>query len=192
MNPNQIIPEVGNPLTARMHKGVNSTLDEGQTIFASEVSPALMAGGNKTGGDRPPGSQVDTVDSLIAFHGSQDPDISGDIAHPIGRNQGQETVVAYDMRGRECGSQFEGPHDTANIRAASGGSSRSYIAQQWDVRRLMPVECERLQGFPDGFTDIEENTPDGPRYKALGNSMAVNVMRWIGKRIDFVATLGEN
>ena len=49
----------------------------------------------------------------------------------------------------------------------------------------MPVECERLQGFPDGFTAIDgEKTPDGPRYRALGNSMAVPVMRWIGERID--------
>ena len=51
------------------------------------------------------------------------------------------------------------------------------------VRRLTPTECERLQGFPDGYTDIMPNTPDGPRYKALGNSMAVPVMRWIGSRI---------
>lgn len=47
----------------------------------------------------------------------------------------------------------------------------------------MPVECERLQGFPDGHTDIP-GAKDGPRYKALGNSMAVPVMRWIGKRIS--------
>lgn len=56
------------------------------------------------------------------------------------------------------------------------------------VRRLTPTECERLQGFPDGYTDIpwkgKANAPDGPRYKALGNSMAVPVMRWIGERIN--------
>jgi site-specific DNA-cytosine methylase len=51
------------------------------------------------------------------------------------------------------------------------------------VRRLTPVECERLQGFPDGYTNIRTNCPDGPRYKALGNSMAVPVMKWIGQRI---------
>ena len=51
------------------------------------------------------------------------------------------------------------------------------------VRRLTPTECERLQGFPDGYTNIMPETPDGPRYKALGNSMAVPVMRWIGSRI---------
>jgi DNA (cytosine-5)-methyltransferase 1 len=54
------------------------------------------------------------------------------------------------------------------------------------VRRLTPVECERLQGFPDNYTNIRENCPDGPRYKALGNSMAVPVMRWIGERIQAV------
>ena len=60
------------------------------------------------------------------------------------------------------------------------------------VRRLTPVECERLQGFPDNFTAIPwrkkgaEDCPDGPRYKALGNSMAVPVMRWIGERINLI------
>jgi len=57
------------------------------------------------------------------------------------------------------------------------------------VRRLTPTECERLQGFPDGYTNIKENCPDGPRYKALGNSMAVPVMRWIGKRIQTIEGL---
>jgi len=52
------------------------------------------------------------------------------------------------------------------------------------VRRLTPKECERLQGFPDGYTKISDKTADGPRYKALGNSMAVPVMRWIGERIE--------
>lgn len=58
------------------------------------------------------------------------------------------------------------------------------------VRRRTPRECERLQGFPDDYTDIpyrnKEHAPDGPRYKALGNSMAVPVMRWIGERIHMV------
>ena len=65
--------------------------------------------------------------------------------------------------------------------------STTYIAQQMAVRRLTPTECERLQGFPDNYTNIpwrkKEESPDGPRYKALGNSMAVPVMQWIGKRI---------
>jgi len=63
------------------------------------------------------------------------------------------------------------------------------------VRRLTPIECERLQGFPDDFTQIPwrnkpaEDCPDGPRYKAMGNSMAVPVMRWIGERIEIVESL---
>jgi len=83
-------------------------------------------------------------------------------------------------------------------RNASGGFSNSidhaaagYMAMQdMKVRRLTPTECERLQGFPDNFTQIPyrnknaEQCPDGPRYKALGNSMAVPVMRWIGERIE--------
>lgn len=67
------------------------------------------------------------------------------------------------------------------------------VAKAWAVRRLMPIECERLQGFPDNFTDVPWNgkshASDGPRYKALGNSMAVNVMRWIGTRIDIMEGL---
>lgn len=60
-------------------------------------------------------------------------------------------------------------------------------ASSMQVRRLTPVECERLQGFPDGYTNIpwrgKSESPDGPRYKALGNSWAVPVVRWIGGRI---------
>jgi DNA (cytosine-5)-methyltransferase 1 len=104
-------------------------------------------------------------------------------------NSGGQLAVAFDMRGRAGGAQFEGPHDTTSLRAAEGGSSRSYVATRWAVRRLTPRECERLQGFPDDYTAISwrgrpaEACPDGPRYKALGNAMAVPVMRWIGTRL---------
>jgi DNA (cytosine-5)-methyltransferase 1 len=62
------------------------------------------------------------------------------------------------------------------------------------VRRLTPTECERLQGFPDGYTQVPyrgKPASDGPRYKALGNSMAVPVMRWIGDRIAMVNAVTE-
>ena len=74
------------------------------------------------------------------------------------------------------------------LRRETHGHEPSII-QDMAVRRLTPVECERLQGFPDNYTDIKpkgKETPDGPRYKALGNSMAVPVMAWIGKRIQMV------
>jgi len=70
------------------------------------------------------------------------------------------------------------------LSAGNSGTNRTpTLLQQMAVRRLTPRECERLQGFPDDYTAIP-NAADGPRYKALGNSMAVPVMAWIGKRID--------
>jgi DNA (cytosine-5)-methyltransferase 1 len=77
---------------------------------------------------------------------------------------------------------------TPTLRAQMGDNQIAMI-NQYAVRRLTPIECERLQGFPDNYTDIKlkgKNTPDGPRYKALGNSMAVPVMKWIGQRINEV------
>jgi DNA (cytosine-5)-methyltransferase 1 len=72
------------------------------------------------------------------------------------------------------------------------GSTQA-VARGMQVRRLTPRECERLQGFPDDYTLIPyrgKPAADGPRYKALGNSMAVPVMRWIGRRIQMVEDLG--
>ena len=69
-------------------------------------------------------------------------------------------------------------------------SQNSGLFQNMAVRRLTPVECERLQGFPDNFTNIpwngKEESPDSHRYKAMGNSMAVPCMRWLGQRIEKV------
>ena len=76
---------------------------------------------------------------------------------------------------------------------AGGNQGGDVVAIASAVRRLTPTECERLQGFPDGYTDIpwrgNTNAPDGPRYKALGNSMAVPCMRWLGERIQIVDNL---
>jgi len=85
---------------------------------------------------------------------------------------------------------------TTMIKHTGMGSGETqnpaFVQHEMSVRRLTPTECERLQGFPDGWTAIPwKNKPvsecaDGPRYRALGNSMAVNVMRWIGRRIELV------
>jgi DNA (cytosine-5)-methyltransferase 1 len=78
------------------------------------------------------------------------------------------------------------------LAAQPGMKQTSYVRTAMQVRRLTPRECERLQGFPDDYTLIpHRNKPaaDGPRYKALGNSMAVPVMRWIGERIQIVEKL---
>jgi DNA (cytosine-5)-methyltransferase 1 len=80
----------------------------------------------------------------------------------------------------------------ATLTSACGGTNTSgpKLMQNMAVRRLTPVECERLQGFPDNHTNIpwrkKDESPDGPRYKAMGNSMAVPVMHWVGSRITMV------
>ncbi|EAU9884063.1 DNA (cytosine-5-)-methyltransferase, partial [Salmonella enterica] len=134
-----------------------------------------------------------------AIHGTQDPDTNHELAHTLGRNHGQENAIITEpytiaIRGREEGSTVEVRNDgTANtLLTPDGGRAGMGVgAVGWgmQVRRLTPVECERLQGFPDNHTLIPwrgkdaADCPDGPRYKAIGNSMAVPVMRWIGERI---------
>jgi DNA (cytosine-5)-methyltransferase 1 len=81
---------------------------------------------------------------------------------------------------------------TINTNSNASGRNTPMAMQAMTVRRLTPRECERLQGFPDDWTLIPwrgkpaDQCPDGPRYKALGNSMAVNCMEWIGERIDMI------
>ena len=75
------------------------------------------------------------------------------------------------------------------------GAQGQAVASALKVRRLTPIECERLQGFPDNYTNVPHRgkpAADGPRYKALGNSMAVPVMRWIGERIEMVESIRES
>jgi DNA (cytosine-5)-methyltransferase 1 len=91
--------------------------------------------------------------------------------------------------------------DVANtltgVSEAAKNGRGLHLLRQAAVRRLMPVECERLQGFPDGYTRIAwrgkaaEQCPDGPRYKGLGNSMAVPCMAWIGRRIAAVEAIQQ-
>lgn len=128
----------------------------------AQAGHLLAFGGGNTGGNidvaaclTAKGQRIDFEVETFAVHGTQDPDTNLELAHTLGRNHGQENAISNGVQ----------------------------------VRRLMPVECERLQGFPDNHTLIswrgKEATecPDGPRYRAIGNSMAVPVMRWIGERI---------
>ena len=76
-----------------------------------------------------------------------------------------------------------------SLESGGGGNNKPAVLQHMTVRRLTPRECERLQGFPDDYTLIPyrgKPAADGPRYKALGNSMAVPVMRWLGERIETI------
>ena len=106
------------------------------------------------------------------------------------KNQGghiiMEEISTFDMK------QHHNPQPTDTFQLTTGncdhirGDTPS-VKSNTVVRRLTPTECERLQGFPDGWTNIpwanKPTAPDSRRYKALGNSMAVPVMRWIGKRM---------
>jgi DNA (cytosine-5)-methyltransferase 1 len=94
-----------------------------------------------------------------------------------------ETFIAYRTTGND------GAYETGDrIGALNTGTDPAahILAGAVGVRRLTPRECERLQGFPDDYTAITyrgKSAADGPRYKALGNSMAISVIRWLGERI---------
>lgn len=176
------------------------------------------------------GIRLDFDTETFAVHGTQDPDTNRELAHTLGRNNGQENACiafSYKDNGADATSDLSptiraGNHDKSHansgqppaicIQHASIGrhdaagpqgkgyqedvaftqdsrSSADVVQYGMQVRRLTPIECERLQGFPDNHTLIgwrgkdADECPDGPRYKAIGNSMAVPVMRWIGERI---------
>jgi DNA (cytosine-5)-methyltransferase 1 len=94
-------------------------------------------------------------------------------------------VAVYEGHGQDCRyTELKTTSSTVSAAYGMGGGNIPLVKKEMSVRRITPVECERLQGFPDNYTNIKENCPDGPRYKALGNSMAVPVMRWIGERIN--------
>jgi DNA (cytosine-5)-methyltransferase 1 len=168
--------EVGNCLTARMHKGINSTLDEGQTPVLQPIPLDMRNAGrdpekhdemNRQGvGVGEPGDPAHTVTSAFVHA----------VAQPM---------VLMD----QGGSVMNVEHDiVGTLRRETHGHEPAVIQPpSMAVRRLTPVECERLQGFPDGYTNIpwrkKDESPDGPRYKALGNSWAVPNVRWIGERI---------
>lgn len=104
---------------------------------------------------------------------------------------GHEPIIAFEpgIASRDGGHVY---NEISGTLRKEPGDNQMTIASRMQVRRLTPRECERLQGFPDDYTLIpwrnksEKDCPDGPRYKALGNSMAVPVMRWIGERIKMV------
>lgn len=168
--------------------------------------PVVAFGGGNTSGNidvaaclTAKGQRIDFEVETFAVHGTQDPDTNRELAHTLGRNNGQENAIVTEpftlaIRGRSEGSTVEVRNDvTANaLLTPNGGRAGMGVgAIGWgmQVRRLTPIECERLQGFPDNHTLIgwrgkgADECPDGPRYKAIGNSMAVPVMRWIGERI---------
>ena len=113
--------------------------------------------------------------------------VPGDPCHTLAKDNAAHAAVAFHPTQDPISSTNGSTHCMGT--KSSRGDATIAVAQSMTVRRLTPRECERLQGFPDDWTMIPyrgkpaEQCPDGPRYKALGNSMACNCMAWIGERI---------
>lgn len=105
----------------------------------------------------------------------------GEVVNTLNTNSnasGRNTPIIFTQNQRDEVRLMDKP---GALQAEAGMKQQFYLfSSKYTIRRLTPLECEKLQGFPDGWTDIGA---DGPRYKAIGNSMAVPVMRWIGNRI---------
>lgn len=132
------------------------------------------------------------------MHGTQDPSVNDSPAFALGRNNGQENAIfsLHDVSDRKKAQNRKGwsadrmsyTIDAATSQGIACSSPPGFLAPS-RVRRLTPTECERLQGFPDNYTLIPwrgksaGECPDGPRHRAIGNSMAVTVVLWVGLRI---------
>ena len=114
--------------------------------------------------------------------------VGDDLCGCLAAHAGKDAPVAFCQNGRDELRFVGGDGASAGALVSRPGVKQaSHVMRGPAVRRLTPVECERLQGFPDGWTDVEyrgKPAPDTQRYKALGNSMAVPVIAWIGRRIE--------
>jgi len=177
-------PTVAHALRGDGGLGTDAELDGALMPSTGDVSHCLNAGGM--------GRQDYETETLVAhaFDARQSDDIAPTL-RAMGHagshaNGGGQMAVAFAQNTRD--EVREMPVIGA-LAAQPGMKQTSYVRTAMQVRRLTPRECERLQGFPDDYTAIPwrakpaSECPDGPRYKALGNSMAVPVMRWIGERI---------
>jgi DNA (cytosine-5)-methyltransferase 1 len=167
----------GNWIGRQPENGGNSTQ------FMEEVAPCLTSA-DKHGVAQPIAFEPGKLKRL--GYGDAEPGLSPTLRADAGDNQ---LAVAQPVDFRNL-KYHEGEVAGTMQAKVSGGYSLNYmtgIQQHMAVRRLTPVECERLQGFSDNYTNIpwrkQPTAPDGPRYKALGNSWAVPVVRWIGERI---------
>jgi len=178
----------------------------GAGVLCAEVAPTINAAfGNKQGLDNQhidggAGLFVAQTFSIMPMNSGKDYKARAvDVAQPImaggpvGGNQGGDVVIQAVAFAQ---TTFDGNLARTLSRRHDGSPCADrgpdIVATASAVRRLTPTECERLQGFPDDYTLIPyrgKPASDGPRYKALGNSMAVPVMRWIGKRIQIVDKL---
>ena len=183
------------PLMARDYKGISSDSVAHKAIveklaYAANTGPTLTssaAGISRVGNDT-------TADSQYIAYSLQGGGSTSQSGNGLGINAEKcFTLNTTDVHGVavDVYNQTIDGHISSTVTAATGGTNTSGPKAITDmrVRRLTPIECERLQGFPDNYTNIKTDCPDGPRYKALGNSMAVPVMKWIGQRITLHYTM---
>ena len=152
---------------------------ESETFVAGTLQASGKAAGSATQQDAETGMLIAHALRADGFDASED-----------GTGRGTPLVPGYiaprQLRNSQSSNQI-GIKPYAHIADALSTDGPGAVQQATGVRRLLPVECERLQGFPDNYTAVpyrSKPAADGPRYKALGNSMAVPVMRWIGERIE--------
>jgi len=142
---------------------------------------------------------------LVTVNAREDPIHTSGKSLPLGAKDTGHAIAFLPGQGADAGTLGIATEQAPTLRSGcdnyglnngGGKPGQGYPAVlTHQVRRLTPIECERLQGMPDNHTRIPwrgkpaEDCPDGPRYKAIGNSMAVPVMRWIGQRIDQIDTL---
>ena len=166
----------------------------GSIAYSTEVAPTLKA--SDSGTNRTPSVHINA--GAVAFqprHYSGRERMGGepsDVCHTLSAQAGQgdsSPHVAYATKLHNTGSNNAGKIFEERTTCLDANSPPPALLTATQVRRLTPVECERLMGFPDGYTAIPwrkkpaSECPDGPRYKALGNSWAVPVAAWIARRI---------
>jgi DNA (cytosine-5)-methyltransferase 1 len=132
----------------------------------------------------------------IAFDARQSDVIQyGEKTGPLDTN-GTSMAIAFSCKdhGADAGDIAPTLRSMGHDGSHANGGGQMAVGSGMQVRRLTPLECERLQGFPDGWTDVPyrgKPASDGPRYKVIGNSMAVNCMSWLGQRIQMVEEIQD-
>lgn len=160
-----------------------------RTVGSGDISKTLMAGGNK----QDPEVESYAITYALAGNtigrqplngGNGDGYDESGVSYTLTKTDVHAVAHAFKVRGGcEGGGKGYLRQDEQAFTLSTGADQQLFHKMQ--VRRLMPIECERLQGFRDDFTNIP-GASDSARYKALGNSMAVPVMKWIGERINMV------
>jgi DNA (cytosine-5)-methyltransferase 1 len=156
-----------------------------------DVAPSCVSRYGTGGGNVPLVQEAIAFEPGIATREGSESRFVKELSPTLRKEMGDNQVaVAVDCYNKTIGEKSQSISSSASDINHTGGVINP--ADRMAVRRLSPRECERLQGFPDDHTMIPwrnkpaDQCPDGPRYKALGNSMAVPCMAWIGKRIDAV------